>query len=142
MSIEDRLDREPAVGWRPEPGDQVVGTIVEISEAPGTDWGPYPVITIDKADGTGEVAVHAFHSVLKNEIESKQPTEGDTIGIRYLGKQQGAKQSYEGYRVVLERVTPRAAGTPAAPAPVPAAASAPASAPAPSNASWADEEPF
>jgi hypothetical protein len=134
MSIEDRLDREPAAGWRPEKGDQVVGTIVEIGEAPGTDWGPYPVLTIDKSDGTGEVAVHAFHSVLKREIEAKQPTEGDKIGIRYLGKAQGAKQEYESYRVVLERVTPRSTGTPAA---APAAASS-----TPADDAFFGEEPF
>lgn len=122
MSIEDRLDRETAPGWKPEVGDQVIGTIVEISERPGTEYGPYQVITIEQADGT-EVAVHAFHGVLKNELESKQPTEGDRIGIRYLGKKQGATREYENYRVVLERATPRATSTPVTvAAPSPAAA--------------------
>jgi len=111
MSIADRLDREHAPGWKPEVGEQVIGTIVEIGEAPGTNWGPYPVLTIEREDGTGEVAVHAFHSVLRREIETRQPTEGDKIGIRYLGKKAGVTQEYDSYRVVIERATPRAAGT-------------------------------
>lgn len=139
MSIEDRLDREPAPGWRPNPGDQVVGKIVEISEAPGTDFGPYPLITIEQADGT-EVAVHAFHSVLKNEIDSKRPTEGDRIGIRYLGKKTGTNggREYEAYRVVIERATPAQHAGPTTTASTPSAAPAGSG----SASSWDDEEPF
>ncbi len=141
MSIEDRLDREPAPGWRPEPGGQVVGKIVEISEAPGTDYGPYPLITVEQDDGT-EVAVHAFHSVLKNEIDSKRPTEGDRIGIRYLGKKAGSSgRDYEAYRVVIERATPAQHGGPTTTASTPTPAPVGAS-PAAAAASWDDEEPF
>lgn len=142
MSIQDRLDREPAPGWKPNPGDQIVGTIVEISEAPGTNWGPYPLLVIEQADGT-EVSVHAFHTVLKKEIAAKRPTEGDEIGIRYLGKPSG--KDYEAYRVVLDRKTPARGtdwgaverqadaelGTTAQPVTVPSAAN-----------DWAGEEPF
>lgn len=148
-SLNDRLDREPAPGWRPEPGDKVIGTIVEISEAPGTDFGAYPLITIEQDDGT-EIAVHAFHSVLRNELESKQPSEGDRIGIRYAGKVAGKSggRDYESYRVVLERVTPRATDTPAPAASTPApsvsngATSPGIPATVPATPDWADEEPF
>lgn len=134
-SLEDRLDAEPAAGWKPEPGASVIGEIVSISTAPGTDWGPYPLIEIEKDDGTA-VAVHAFHGVLKGELERLAPNEGDRIGIKYLGKKQGAKQTYEVYNVVLERATPRAAATAAG-----LVTQAPTSAPTPTTADD-DEEPF
>lgn len=106
-SLEDRLNQEFAPGWRPDAGEQLVGTIVEISSGRG-DYGEYPLLVVEKADGTGDVAVHAFHTVLKSELAAKRPSEGDRIGIKYLGIPAGKK--YESYRVVLERKTP-ATGT-------------------------------
>lgn len=100
-SIEDRLNSESAPGWRPEPGEQLVGTIVEIGTAHG-DYGEYPLLVVERTDGT-DVSVHAFHTVLKSELASKRPTEGDVIGIKYLGIPAGKK--YESYKVVLERNT-------------------------------------
>lgn len=141
MSIQDRLNQEPAPGWRPEVGDQIIGTILEISEAPGTEYGPYPLLTIAQDDGT-EVAVHAFHTVLKKELAAKRPVEGDRIGIKYLGIPSGKR--YESYRVVLERRTPTqgtnwdAVG--AAADQELAGETAPATVPA--GASWAEEDPF
>lgn len=105
-SITDRLNDEQAPGWRPDPGEQLVGTIVEISSAHG-DYGEYPLIVVEKADGTGDVAVHAFHTVLKSELAAKRPNEGDVIGIKYLGKVPGKSgNTYDSYRVILERKTP------------------------------------
>lgn len=104
-SIEDRLEQGFAPGWRPEAGDQIVGTIVDISEGEG-DYGPYPIVTIETADG--DLAVHAFHTVLRKELAAKRPVEGDRVGIKYLGIPAGKK--YEAYRVALERATPRAGG--------------------------------
>lgn len=104
-TLEDRLNQEAAPGWRPEPGEQLVGTIVEISSATG-DFGEYPLLVVEKTDGTGDVAVHCFHTVLKSEVAAKRPSEGDKIGIKYLGIPTGKK--YESYRVVLDRQTPAA----------------------------------
>ncbi len=142
-SLEDRLNDEPAPGWRPEKGEQIIGTIVEIGEAKG-DYAAYPLITIETA--TGDIAVHAFHTVLRQELESKQPAEGDRIGIRYLGVPDD--KDYESYRVVIERATPRAT----APAPVAPPARererferAPARDPVSAHEAaggWGDEEPF
>lgn len=141
-SLEDRLNAEPAKGWKPEAGDRVIGEIVSISQAPGTDWGPYPLIEVETDDGEA-VAVHAFHTVLRTEIERLAPSEGDRIGIKFLGKKQGSKQEYEGYTVVLERKTPRTADTPVMSA-APAAASVPTNgAPAsPASPSWDEEDPY
>jgi hypothetical protein len=139
-SMEDRLKAPPAKGWQPKAGDMVVGTITKMSMAPGTNWGPYPLIELEPEQGE-PVAVHAFHTILRNEIEALQPTEGDRIGILYVGKaaNKGGVE-YENYRVELERVTPRTmgAGTSAA---TPAARPAAGAPGAPVDPAW-DEEPF
>lgn len=108
MSIEDRLDHE-AVGWRPEPGDKLIGTIISIDEGTSGEWGPYPLLEVEQGDGTC-IALHAFHSVLRNAIASKRPQVGDTIGVKYIGKvnPKGGGNAYENYRVQIER----AAGAP------------------------------
>lgn len=97
-TISDRLDH-CAEGWRPEVGDKVIGTIVELDETDG-GFGTYPVVTILTDEGD-EVAVHGFHTVLKNELAKKRPKVGDRIGISYGGKAKG--KSYERYRVILEQ---------------------------------------
>lgn len=97
-SLEDRLDTE-AVGWRPVAGEKLTGVIVDISEG-SSDYGTYPLVEISADDGR-TVTVHAFHTVLKNELASKKPNVGDRIGIKYVGIPPG--KNYETYRVVLER---------------------------------------
>lgn len=101
-SLADRLDRGTAPGWKPEVGDSIVGTIVDIDERDSAyGEGTYPVLTIRRDDDGEEVAVHCFHSVLKSEIARKRPQVNDAIGIRYLGIPAGKK--YEMYRVVWEK---------------------------------------
>lgn len=99
MGTADRLALPDAEAWRPEVGDQVIGKVVDIGEREG-DWGPYPVFVLASTDGE-LVAVHAFHGVLKNELGTVQV--GDEVGIAYKGMKAGAKQSYENYKVVIER---------------------------------------
>lgn len=104
---EDRLDAPDAEGWKPQPGDKVVGKILEISQRDG-DYGPYKVVTIEKADGV-PIAIHAFHSVLAGRLEDQKPGLGDIIGVKYEGKKQGAKNTYDNYKVTIFE---RAAGSP------------------------------
>ena len=107
MSFEDRLEQGTAPAWRPDQGDDdlLVGTVVDIDRGT-SDYEPYPLLTIIKEDGT-EVAVHAFHTVLKNELIRQQPQLGERIGIKYLGEQQtkpGSRfKSFIGYRVKVDR---------------------------------------
>ena len=103
-SFEEQLDSYPE-GWRPQPGDKVIGTIVEI-DTRTSDYGQgdYPVLTI-ALDSGEEVAVHAFHTVLKNELARLKPVEGERIGIVYHGKKagKGGGNGYESYRVKVDR---------------------------------------
>lgn len=118
-TMEERLNAPDPEGWRPEAGDLLIGTVDEVSSREG-DFGPYPLIIVEKSDGS-YVAVHAFHSVLRNEIESLQPSIGDEIGIKYEGVKEpkgGLKKGmsgYEMYRVKLERKSPAGSTVPSPP---------------------------
>jgi hypothetical protein len=101
-SIAERLESS-AEAWKPEPGDKLIGTVVEVDERT-SDYGAYPLLIVE-TDAGDEVACHAFHTVLKNELARKRPVAGDTIGIVYRGRD--ADRGYEMYRVVIERATPQ-----------------------------------
>lgn len=106
--LEDRLEGA-AEGWRPEPGDRLIGVVTDIS-AGHSDYGAdYPIVTLELADGS-EVAVHAFHTVLRNEIAAKSPQVGDRLGVKYHGERvsKNGSTSFEHYVVAIER----AAGNP------------------------------
>jgi hypothetical protein len=98
-TLHDRLARDPQ-GWRPQPGDSLVGTLIDVEERESDYGGVYPMLIIETDDGD-EVAVHCFHTVLKNEVARQKPASGDRIGIRYKGRVGDAK--YESYRVVVEK---------------------------------------
>lgn len=100
-TLEDRLDRN-SEGWRPKPGDQIVGRIVSLSMYTGGDYGDYPLLEVEADDGR-LVAVHAFHTVLRRELGRQKPAVGERIGIRYLGRHD---RGYEHYRVVMDRDAP------------------------------------
>lgn len=99
-TLNDRLDREP-IPWKPEPGDRLVGEIIEMTERTSDFGVTYPWLTIE-ADGD-EYSFHAFHTVASGEIRRLRPSVGDHIGIKYLGKPAG--KDYEGYRIVLDRAS-------------------------------------
>ena len=96
----DRLDRE-VEAWKPQPGDKIVGTITSIEAFDGK-YGEYPLLIVDTGDH--EIAIHAFHTVLKSELARKDPSEGDRIGVKYTGR--NVDGGYEGYRVLIERQHP------------------------------------
>ena len=99
-SMHDRLDTF-ADAWKPEPGDKLIGTVVDLDErdsAYGDE--PYPIVTIETDDGN-ELAFHAFHTVARNELAKQRPVVGDRIGVAYHGKKDG--KNYESYRVIVER---------------------------------------
>ena len=94
-SLEERLDTQFAPAWRPSPGEKIVGTVTELSERDGA-YGPYPIVTLRREDGE-ELAVHAFHEVLQSELARIAPKHGDSVGIKYEGKDD--ERGYHRYRV-------------------------------------------
>lgn len=100
----DRLLDSEIPGWKPEPGDKVVGTVVNLETGgEGSTYGSYPLLTI-ALDNSGELLmVHAFHSVLRRELARKSVGMGDRVGIKYLGSRDGGEfGKFESYRVVVQ----------------------------------------
>ncbi len=103
MTIKDQLDQpvETVEAWRPEPNQELIGTIVKINVRE-TDQGAYPIYTIREPDGE-VLAFHAFHKVARGQLEEAEPHPGDEIGIRYLGQKKSANdRMYHDYRIVIE----------------------------------------
>src|SRR5436190_3311625 len=94
-SIEEQLDREFAEAWKPAPGDKLVGKVVDLSERESA-YGRYPIVTVETAGGE-EIAVHAFHEVLQNELARLAPSLDTVIGVKYVGKH--PERGYHVYRV-------------------------------------------
>ena len=102
-TLHDRLDSF-AEAWRPEPGDKLVGVIVDLDERVSQyDEDAYPILTIE-TDDEEEFAFHAFHTVARNELAKQRPAVGDRIGVAYFGKKDG--RNYESYRIIVERADP------------------------------------
>jgi hypothetical protein len=93
-NLQDQLDAEFAPAWRPAPGEKVVGTVVALDTRDGA-FGRYPIVTLNT--GGEEVALHAFHEVLANELARLAPKIGDELGVKYLG--QHTEKGYHQYRV-------------------------------------------
>lgn len=101
MSFDDALDRDTQ-GWKPDVGDKIVGTIVALDQRDSDYGGTYPIVVLRPEPDEGfNVAVHAFHTVLKNELAKLQPLVGERIAIVYRGIPDGRK--YENYGVVIDR---------------------------------------
>lgn len=88
-------------GWRPEPGDEVTGTITSLSGGE-SEFGTYPIVTVRTAVGE-EMALHCFHSVLRRELNRIRPKVGHGLTVKYhgsTGEGKGKfKNGYEAYTV-------------------------------------------
>ena len=99
------VDREFAEAWRPDPGDKLVGEIVELGQRSGYDDELYPIVTVRQDDGV-ELAAHCFHTVLRNELAKLRPQVGQRVAIRYDGQKDpgGGRSRYHSYRVATDSV--------------------------------------
>ena len=108
----DQSERE-YVGWNPAEHPQIIGTVADIT--PGCDCGGYgqhTILSIDTPDGEG-IAVHAFHTTLRNQIEPKirqgRLGVGDLIAISHLGTKPSNTKGHADmnqYRVVIRQKPP------------------------------------
>lgn len=97
-SIDTHAD-DFAEAWRPTtPGDTLDGTVETIT-AREAGQGPYPVLTLRRADGT-RAAFHAFRKVAQGELGRVRPRVGERIAIRFGGeKVSAAGNRYYAYHV-------------------------------------------
>jgi len=101
-------------GWDPMEMPQLVGTLADI--VPDCDcggYGPHTILNIDLPDGSG-VAVHAFHTTLRSQIEPKIKQGrlgiGDLIAISHLGTKASSVKGHNDmnmYRVVTKPQQPK-----------------------------------
>jgi hypothetical protein len=103
MSDTENLDY--AAGWRPDEGDVLTGTVVELSVGAG-QWGQYPIVVIRPEDGS-DVAVHAFHHSLRNRLLELKPRKGERIGIQYKGKRPSKSKPGQSVAVYIVRIDGR-----------------------------------
>jgi hypothetical protein len=94
--------------WKPNPGDVLEGEITELTMYEGGAYGAYPIVTVKQDDGVS-LALHAFHTVARDELAAKDVQIGERIAILYAGKQRtkAGDGEYEGYRVKLPGRTPK-----------------------------------
>jgi hypothetical protein len=102
-SLADRASNFPEA-WRPEAGDVIEGVVTEISSRDSEYGDPYQIVTVLDDDGT-EFAVHCFHTMLRQEVERKQPKVDDRIAVAYhgLGEAKPGMQPPHRYRLIVER---------------------------------------
>ncbi|HXF37595.1 MAG TPA: hypothetical protein VNO17_10520 [Actinomycetota bacterium] len=108
VDIADRVESFPEP-WRPEPGDKLVGTIIELGERASEYGGSYPLVTVMTDDGR-EVVWHAFHTVARSELARQRPEVGDRIAAKYWGRDED--RGYERYRVLVEHRRPAPSAAP------------------------------
>lgn len=99
-SLAERIGQDPEP-WKPEPGDTLVGTVIEVTTRE-SEFGVYPLIGVMTEDG-GEYYLHCFHTVLTREIARRRPKIGDTIAVRFRGDHE---RGYKDYRVLVESPAP------------------------------------
>ena len=138
-NLSDRLDSF-AEGWRPKPGDKLIGTVTDrdLRESDYEEQEPYVILTVEVEEGSTqagemiapgtEIAWHAFHTIARNEIVKRAPAVGDHVGIAYHGPAEKAapgQKPAERFRLIVDRRS----------------APPPATEPAPADAEAADAGP-
>lgn len=89
--------------WVPSTEDPVLVGTFERLESAQTAYGPASIVVLKTKDSR-ERGLWLFHTVLKNEFKRARPEHGELVAVRYLGRKQGSQgQSYEAYRVVVQR---------------------------------------
>lgn len=108
LNLLSQVERD-VTAWRPEPGESVYGTFRDIDDSSEGEFGSYPILIIESPSGR-LVSVHAFHTVLRRNIERKLERGileiGDEIAIQYRGPSsegKGGKNPAEMYRVAVRR---------------------------------------
>ena len=82
-------------GWRPKPGDRVFGVVADIGEGQ-SEFGSYPLLTIDSPQSEYLVGVHCFHAGLKRDVENHIERGTLVIGSRIAISYHGTGEATQG----------------------------------------------
>lgn len=104
--LQKQINIRSARGWKPAPGESIVGTVVRITTGE-SEHGRYPLLTLaadtDDPEAVNYVAVHAFSSVLKKSLFEIKPEVGARLAITYHGKitpERAGANPYHSYTVI------------------------------------------
>jgi len=102
-TLANRLDSFPEA-WKPQPGEKLIGKLVDL-DLRNSEYGPpYPILTVLDEAGH-EWAWHAFHTMARNEVAKRRPQIGEQVGISYHGKGTAAPgmNAPERWRLLVDR---------------------------------------
>lgn len=103
----ERMAQATAPAWMPEPETTVMGTVIGLrmgGQPEPIGYGYYPVVTYKLPDGS-IVAVHAFHSLLRERLAELKTEIGKVQMLTYLGQQasrQRTKKDADGKDIPVE----------------------------------------
>jgi hypothetical protein len=106
QDFRDRMERdaaEPPTAWKPEPGDLLLGSILDIdarTTAHSKRPNDCPVITILNEDDEVVYDWWAYHDVAKKELAKLRPKVGERIAVRYMGRH---PNGYFMYKIRIDR---------------------------------------
>lgn len=107
LRLLSRVERD-APGWKPEVGDTIAGTLVDITEGSSPKYGPYPLLILETPSGNF-VGIHSFHHVLRTEFDRRTSNGtlkvGDLIALQYIGISAGKNggNDFENYRIAIQQ---------------------------------------
>jgi hypothetical protein len=102
--VRRKIALQTAPAWLPEEGAILTGA-VEMVKRGESEYGAYPIVVLsvqsidpnpDGVVGGSFVAIHAFHSLLQDELLKIRPVTGDVLTFAYMGQQETneSKRSY------------------------------------------------
>lgn len=104
MTEKDKNQTQESDAWiAKDPGDSIAGVVTDLDVAwsdfraqhsKDPNGGNYPVIKIKTDDGN-TATIHAFRTVLFNEVVKRQPKPGERIVVTFTGygKAQGSRSA-------------------------------------------------
>jgi hypothetical protein len=105
-ALEQTLKIRAAKAWRPDEGDMVSGTVITLLKRDNGEFKPYPVVILNTGE-PGYVAVHAFHTLLFEQLKEIKAKAGDEFTIVYEGRvtskkldSKGEPRTYHNYILV------------------------------------------
>jgi hypothetical protein len=83
-AYQERLKQAKAPAWRPEPDTTMRGTVIGLRMG-ASDHGAYPIVIYRMENGE-VVAIHAFHTLLRERLAELKTDMGSDQYITYLGR--------------------------------------------------------
>lgn len=85
--------------WKPAAGDVLVGRIVRYGEGRGK-FGPIRTAILERSDGS-RVSLWIGSEVLLDQFRKARPKAGETVGVKYLGRDEA--KGYHRWHVLVDR---------------------------------------